>query len=945
MQNLSIFKIGNDLTYDDYTAHVWIDQGGGHSFRFEGFLFYDDDIDGTKGIFRTGDVNGPGQVTDLTNIDTGQDLRNEAYVLGRFVNFEYRPTPVQTGGEEDAVTTALENPNNPTGVYVQSITRDLDSISKSTASNFVGMPKRTLIQDPSIGSQSQADYLSLNFVKQYSRPPKNIELKTLGNPLLEVGDKITVEDDNSQVIDSAKSFWVTDAGTNFDDTYTSDYDATTFRPIGSFFPKPQPNVQDDFGGVPILNLRIDNRGTPSTRLNGAVSRTETGSMALTTVTGLPLRGYIYLKKRNDPKNTYEIIKYDGRDADGTDPGNLTGLSRGLQYSSTAAWTTDDFVIGAYDPYQQEGTGIVPTIKFDSLISGKFNLKVSGDLDGVPTHIDTLTGLGSEEWPNDSWDTVQWGPNQLYVWGARDMLGSWNRHHIDVFKQEEQTGATGYYVAERKDIVPPSESGALQPQQSRFYLNFKFIDDIGDYWNYSSKEGNGRLVSTASISTRRGPVGKVNMHIQWKGCWYPKYELKAKLADDRLDIPGYGPAKIAAQNFNWFATTYGWGNQFGYIDSTAWAYGCIGADSSQGRLKPSYGGSNIWPFQIPAGGPGGYEDHQAVRYWNDHAGGRHGVGPVFFTATANGGDGLHLIMRSGGNLYGTNDYTGTWPNENLDRGEGDFRVQEELDPDYRRFYSLGLKYRRNVIGVIGYNYWTRMFGQKPNHIGNETAAILSSNMRLAYESSEGDVFVDDNIRYDFYNDGKGYLIKFNPKNLPADQAYDFIPTGAVRGTYNLFNTMLAGFATDANIDGNIDHGTQHRQMSFQNYVNFFGDIVDNSGRSPKSYGDLFKTPHLIGGELGETTRRLLKDPADENSRWRWDENPRANVVCYADLSLETHMENYSANNMPNMVRWARPPNGWFLVHDVVEQPGDNSRRYHYFPNKGWDWSVGWYFEVE
>lgn len=905
--NPCVLHVGNNLTYDTYTVHIANENSGGYELQFEGFLFYDDDLDGSKFSFRTGDSNGPGQITDLTVIDTGDDIRNEAYVLGKFLGYKYEVSPVQTDKENDRVRLAISNPNNPVGQYVQSVTRDLNSIYKSTASNFVGMPRRTLITDPSIGSQSQADYLSYNFIQQYSNPATNIEYSSLGNPLLEVNDKIFIDDDYSQIVDSSRSFWITSINSQLGGTYTSDQNATTFRPIGSFFPKPQPDIDTDFNGIPILNLEIENRGNIG-HLNAALTKTQTTSIQLTTVTGLPLRGYLYLQTKDDENKIYEIIKYDRRDPDGTDPGFVYSLTRGLQYSSNKAWSSGDYVIAAYDPYLQEGSGLVPTIKFDNLINGKLYLRVLGDLSGVPVHVNTLTGIGNEDWPYAVYDAVQWGPNYVYTWDARDAIGTWNRHFITIDRasnaeqKSDMKGDAGYYVAESKDVVDPNDSSAKIPQYSKFYLDFKFIDETGRVWNYSSKRGDGELESSARVYTRRGPVGKVNFHIQFDGCHYARY---SQITDRPANITTRENTIPDAIAFTQYDTSWAGGSREIPITDTSYRFHHIGVDE-------------LTPFPKPAKG---------IRDWKSYYSNSFGDNPfafwqngvsfpfrslVYFTPTANGYDGLKTILRSGGNVY--NSKTAVWP-------KGDNRIQELLDDDYRRRYSLELKWRRNVISVIGWGAWYKMFGTYPSHL-----LPKSFEADIYHEFTEGDFIIDDNIIYDPYNNGDGIVLYFNPKNLTGDSTYDFVPVG---------KEVQDFWDTRAPLQRQLeDFGPEHRMWYFYNYVNFFGDFTDNSGRSPIILGDIFDDPANL---VDEGMAQLCTDPTDSSTAIRYDENEKPRVVGYVDYSIDTFDETYSGNNLPNLVLMPAPYYGWDYT-----QINDNV--YKHYPPLLPNFAIAWLYKV-
>jgi hypothetical protein len=905
--NPCVLEIGRNLTYDTYTVHLWRHNNTGKELQFAGFLFYDEDLDGTKVNFRTSDQYAPGQVTDLRTVDTGEDLRNEAYVLGKFVSYQYDLSADQSGSQDNKSQTSIVNPSNPVGQYITSVTRDLNSIFKSTASNFVGMPRRILVQDPSIGSQSQADYLSYNIVKQYANPGKNIDFGSLGNPLVEVNDKIVIMDEYSQAVDSSNSFWVKSVDSQFDETYTTKYDVTSFRPIGSYFPKPQPDIAGQFGGVPLLNLRIENRGVIA-RLNAALTKTTVNQIQLTTVTGLPPKGYIYLQMQSSGQKVYEIIKYESRDPDGTNPGYIKTLTRGLQYSSNAAWSSGQNVIGAYDPYMQEGTGIVPTIKFDSLVSGKIHLRIMGDLNQTSEHVNTLTGIGSDEWPYESYDGIEWGANQIYTWDCRDAIGKWNQYFHDTDHQEDLKGGAGYYVAEPKDK-------SNKPQYSQFYLDFQFRDNSGNIWGYRSKEYN-RFVSTASIVTRRGPIGKINAHIQYDGCWYPIYSNGIGAPMGLMSFATSHPAFYAGRSFAAFSTAWN-GNRYYYINSTSWSTHYIGVDEitqyPRAYLRYHNDGTKNISYRTDSGG---YSNMKYV--WLSDVEKTRKCPMVHFTSTSNASKGLKFIIRSGGNLY--NEKPGIFP-------DGDNRVQEKLDSDYRRHYSIGLKFRRNVMCNIQWSensdqpwWWIRILGYlRPFASGgryDDPFIAYYARDQYMHEKTDGDFIVDESITWDFYNDGKGRTFYFNPKNLTGENTYHFPPIGdAIKGFWDGKTDISRSPSPylDINKDGNVDMGRDSKAMYFYNYVAFHGEFLDNSGRVPITLGDIFKNPDSIHAEGFNS---MVKKANDNSTSYRYDESDRPRVVGYVDFSFGRQMANNNINNLPNLV--LTPPSAFTVDAEPLQQ---------------------------
>lgn len=945
--NPCILDIGNNLTYDSYTVAVIV-VNGGQDLAFEGFLFYDDDLDGEVESFRTGDTNGPGQVTGLDIINSGQDIRNEAYVLGRFKSFKFAPNPVQSNADEGLEKQGVVNPNNPISEYVISVARDLDSIYKSTASNYVGMPRRTLIQDPSIGSQGQADYLSVNFINRFATTKKDLSFQTLGNPLLEINDKVLVTDEFSEAIDSSQPVWLKSVSSDFDNTYISSYDSTGFKPISSFFPKPIPNIDADFGGDPVINFRIENRGV-ITRVNTTFNAAETTEITLATVDGLPERGYIYLQTYDAtvpfetvhlefywihehfniptgpaPGKLFEIIKYDRRDPDGTQPGKIYGLTRGLQYSSTAPWNADQQVIGAYDPYQQEGTGIMPTIKFDSLISGKLYIQVFGRVKDFPYHVDTLTGLGKEGFPFDVYDDVEWGRNKEYRWQCRDMVGKWNV--LDQHKHQMKGAASGYYVAEEDDDADHI------PQYSLFTFDMTFLGDDGRTYTYSSPKdyADNRYVSTARIVTRRGPVGKVNFRIQYDGCWGPKFQKvgvnpannrrgeDSFLEPENNEDQAYAMTNIIDQ-FTMFSTATDYGDRFFYLHHTAavstghihhiaidtsLASGASGPkmfdDGTESNAQWPYHNSDDPSFEKPYqfwSNPG-FSD---AGEWIQRGAKAHGA-PLFFTSTSNNNDGLKIILRSGVNPYNERD-------DQFGFGE-DGRIQEILDSDYKRHYSINLKFHIHRRSLVMERFWEAMFGTEAlsgitSDWGDKIAPYVANYVSRYNEILDGDLFVDDSINYDLYNGGNGFLLHFNPANV---HEYNYGPGPDAEARYNSRGPMV--LSDDAESPATIA-GDGGKQLYCMTLVNFSGGFSDNSGRSPHIWGDLFGDPRYFrqftnsdGSTFGTRSMESFVETPGTETLWRYDGNRRPRYVAYHDPRVEMKFENSAVNPVNNMVRLYR-----------------------------------------
>jgi hypothetical protein len=252
--NPTILTATSNLAYDDYTLKITrIDNTGAPSdntLRVDGLFVYDHISDLVVDTFYTGDSIVSGTVVSLEVMDSNEDLRNDTIVIGRRLGIEV------AGSEEDII-----NPNNPTFRHIISRSTDVASIYDSNVLNYVGYPKQTIQIAPEISSQARADYWSIAFINRYRFPGNYPKFASLGNPLMEVGDCITIYDEHRNTLNTYDKFWVTAINESYtSSSYISNFDTTTYEAWESYTPKLNINTED-FGDTIINDLRIYNRGT------------------------------------------------------------------------------------------------------------------------------------------------------------------------------------------------------------------------------------------------------------------------------------------------------------------------------------------------------------------------------------------------------------------------------------------------------------------------------------------------------------------------------------------------------------------------------------------------------------------------------------------------------------------------------------------------------------
>jgi len=559
--NPSYLFIADGLPYDEYNIKVEsIDSS--YPVYLEGLLAYDQDLNTPLEIFYTGDSQHKGNISKLNTTTEYENQRNEAIVIGKRLGTLFY---TDSAGNEIAV-----NPNNETSIYVQSATRDLNSIYNASASNFVGHTRNTIITDPSIINQHQADFISYNVVNDYGSPKENANFSMVGNPKLQPGDCIAVVDDFKYGIDSSNYLWVTKVSNSFEKTYITQIETSPIKPVNSFWSVPDIDVDALFDGYYIWNLTVHNGGWSSYI---TVDLSTTGSYIYVSSAGvenyantvIPPNGYCLLGR--------EIIHYDSVDASGSSF-VLKVDKRGLGESGTAyAHAINDDIIIGYNPYSK--SQLPPTISFDLLRHADVEVDIWNYIDESNTmnisnitacKVDSLTNV-SQSPKNPTYETKEIGHYEFY-WGGFDRVGDYN----DSLRTADEGSLykTDYFA--RSNYKLPYYPTAY----GMYYAMVKVIprDDPDTVHKYYTQDSGASYLNTYGSKT--GIIkqflmdpGTVNLSFSTSNMYYAELE-------DILKIDRWG-------NINSDNSAAYYGNSKEIIANSQWS-------TSNGLIK-----ANIYPY--------------------------------------------------------------------------------------------------------------------------------------------------------------------------------------------------------------------------------------------------------------------------------------------------------------------------------------------------------------
>jgi len=488
--NISKINIANGLNYDSYKIVVE-NMVATKRTRIEGLLCYHEEYEVADNTFYTGPT-AQASIISLSVDKDFQDQRTDCIVLGRRLG-----TLLQMDDEGNEV--AL-NPNNQTNLYLQSATRDLNAVYKSTAINYVGRPRNTIIVDPAITSQQQADFISYNVISEYGTVSKKTSWGIQGDPLLQIDDCVAVSELFKKGVASTEYQWITGITETFDDTYTTKIETTPIKPVDSYWDKPTLNIAN-FGNNYIYNLFVKNRGWWG-KLKKPIM-TNTTSVGVWFDTAYKNQIHDIIPKFGYCRIGQEICQYNGFST-ANFPSNyivLNNLTRGLGVESYTAKTyaTDhsignvDVVIG-YLPYSK--SQLPPIVSFDLLEDADVEVSIENicyqtslswkkdKLNNIIGNfkVDVLTNVSqTPKEGTDNYIFLKSGTHN-FVWGGFDRIGRYN------------------------DSVRTTYEGSLLDTQYYARENYSVQDSIRatNYFEFSYSTGFGLFRGVIKVRPKSNP---------------------------------------------------------------------------------------------------------------------------------------------------------------------------------------------------------------------------------------------------------------------------------------------------------------------------------------------------------------------------------------------------------------------------------------------------------
>lgn len=558
----------NNLPYDTYDVTITNEATiGTDPVSIDAAFVYDRNVDTPSMYLKSGDTGTPASIISIDIDRDAKSIRNESVVIGSRLG-------ITVAQNENHVFDSI-NPNNPQYEHIVSRTLDINSVYSTSAANFVGRPLTTLVFDPSINDQDQADFIGFGLVNEFREPNQGVTITALNNPLIDVGDCLGVKEEKRGIVSYDEKVWVESISTTRDSSgkHTMTLRTTPVQPVTSWFSKTEPDLSD-FNNQPFQNVRIYNTGVV-TRLNQNLTLAATAEMVVDAdLASAPPSGYARLFNGESTDITFnpfdrdsEIIKYEGRSTAGVTPGKLYHLTRGLQYTQPVAVDAgddNDHVIIGYDPYTQDGMGIYPIIKFDLVKTGEVECWIdaldSRSQDGSyadtprPVPVDNLAWDGNEN-INFASKKLIWGADRSFIWGGLDNIGRWNKYYTnDPNLKIYQHVFLAEQAKQQKTYIPNSvwDEDGVYPKVTMYpytKCRVRLILTADDGAKYSTSFGN--------IYVRRGHPACVDFKVNYD-------DLVGKTARDGWHLPTVESYSISTDTGPVFFRDVSDNNYFGNV---------------------------------------------------------------------------------------------------------------------------------------------------------------------------------------------------------------------------------------------------------------------------------------------------------------------------------------------------------------------------------------------
>lgn len=363
---------------------------------------------------------------DVSNLSYQSDLRNQrndVLVAGQRKG-------VWVGGREEELSWLDEN-RTKNNVYTNYFSRaiDLDSIYNPNSNRWIGRNSSIYIQEPNINNDERAEWLSVNVLSSLKNKNIKPNFSIIANPILEIGDCITVEDAKNHSV----KCWIQSLQESITpNDWKIEADVTGIEPWPSFqrFEDYDPS---DFGDNAIINITVIDtdgfiRRGDETALSGSLSNINEGdedTINVDSASDFPNSGILVI--HDSDSALYGKFEYTSKGAT-----SFTGTWVFLNISENASFPDDAVVTNNYNPYEVDDCGTYMKITFDCIIGGKLmvGVKKDGTDSGSQRWISGLTKGGGIEDYNPKWIRVASGDSMELIWGGIDETGYSHPEKID-----------------------------------------------------------------------------------------------------------------------------------------------------------------------------------------------------------------------------------------------------------------------------------------------------------------------------------------------------------------------------------------------------------------------------------------------------------------------------------------------------------------------------------
>lgn len=409
--------IAQNLPYDSY--YVDIEMLTNHSVGIEQLWVYNynyTEIEKSLGTYL--DSTNIGTIRDLKYSRGLDNYRNDILVAGRRLGVW-----TAAGESEDIADTIGRNP-----VYLNVHSRliDIDSIYNPNAHNYTGRRQMTYIQEPSISTESRAQWLAYSVLSTYRTLNNHPQFVVWGDPQIQIGDCVSVYDKREE--DGNTKMWIKGIDEKINSSsWEVACTVTSIEPYPSYEENQDMDIEE-FADNYAINIEVGD--TYGDEGNSRHSTNDASSVLATTVTpsstsiiltdgsDFDTSGTVMLSHDSQPH--YCVFTYTGKSTN-----TLTGAV--YQYGTTTSYAASSYTVHQkYNPYESEDYDVKLRLTFTCLVKGRVRVGIkSEDHTGWIAGLSDNGGLEGETDVNPKWQDVWPGDDVPFIWGGVDQVGVTN----------------------------------------------------------------------------------------------------------------------------------------------------------------------------------------------------------------------------------------------------------------------------------------------------------------------------------------------------------------------------------------------------------------------------------------------------------------------------------------------------------------------------------------